>query len=92
MFIFVLQNIYGKTVFTYRSQTDESQSNSGFSRQESPLPLYEKLDEKLVAKKKPKSYDKLTLMIYISLVGFCLSFGWFITLEFPVLFRYFFSN
>ncbi|CAI4556714.1 APG_G0028350.mRNA.1.CDS.1 [Saccharomyces cerevisiae] len=91
MFIFVLQNIYGKTVFTYRSQTDGSQSNSGFSRQESPLPLYEKLDEKLVAKKKPKSYDKLTLMIYISLVGFCLSFGWFITLEFPVLFRYFFQ-
>ncbi|CAI4034243.1 hypothetical protein SMKI_10G0270 [Saccharomyces mikatae IFO 1815] len=91
MFIFVLQNIYGKTVFTYKSQTDDSQNNSGFSRQESPLPIYEKLDEKLVAKNNPKSYDKLTLMIYISVVGFCLSFGWFITLEFPVLFKYFFQ-
>ncbi|CAI4043461.1 hypothetical protein SKDZ_10G0260 [Saccharomyces kudriavzevii ZP591] len=91
MFIFVLQNIYGKAVFTYKSQTNGSPTGSGFSRQESPLPIYEKLDEKLVTENKPKSYDKLTLMIYISLVGFCLSFGWFTVLEFPVLFNYFFQ-
>lgn len=89
MFIFVLQNIYGKTVFTYRSQKDSSQTNSGSSRQDSPLPIYEKFNEQPAIENVPKSYDKLTLMIYISLVGFCLSFCWFITLEFPILFKYF---
>ncbi|EJS43202.1 YJL193W [Saccharomyces arboricola H-6] len=89
MFIFVLQNIYGKKVFTFRSQTDGTKSHSGSSRQESPLPMYEKSNEKLITNNKPKSYDKLTLMIYISLVGFCLSFFWFIVLEFPVLYKYF---
>ncbi|CAI4044267.1 hypothetical protein SUVZ_10G0190 [Saccharomyces uvarum] len=89
MFIFVLQNIYGKTVFTYRSQNYSSQTNSGSSRQDSPLPIYEKSNEQPAMENVPKSYDKLTLMIYISLVGFCLSFCWFITLEFPILFKYF---
>ncbi|QID85940.1 hypothetical protein GRS66_008539 [Saccharomyces pastorianus] len=89
MFIFVLQNIYGKTVFTFRSQKDGVQTNSGSSREDSPLPIYEKSNERPAMQNVPKSYDKLTLMIYISLVGFCLSFCWFITLEFPILFKYF---
>lgn len=35
-----------------------------------------------------KKYDKMTLMIYISSIGFSLSFFWFITMEFPIIYHY----
>lgn len=92
MFIFVGQNIYGKSVFTFKSTplTELPQSHN-LHREESPLPMYEKPRETTpnnFHSVKPKKYDKLTLMIYISSVGFMLSFGWFITLELPTIWRY----
>ncbi|CCD23079.1 uncharacterized protein NDAI_0B00450 [Naumovozyma dairenensis CBS 421] len=95
MFIFVGQNIYGKKVFTYKS---ENQINPTLDRVEdyrenSPLPYYEgKMKMPEIQPHKPKSYDKLTLMIYISLVGFALSFCWFMALEFPIIWGHLFHG
>ncbi|CCF58756.1 hypothetical protein KAFR_0F01590 [Kazachstania africana CBS 2517] len=87
MFIFVFQNIYGKKVFTFKSSTLKLDN---LHREESPLPLYsgKKVESKFRPVLPAQKYDKLTLMIYISTVGFMLSLGWFLTLEFPVLVRY----
>lgn len=78
MLIFVVQNIYGKGVFTFKQE--DTLENQAPKRDESPLPTF--IERKTVGKLS-KKYDKLTLLIYIPLVGFCLSFGWFMTLEFP---------
>lgn len=90
MFIFVGQNIYGKSVFTFKSTPiSKFTQESHLHREESPLPIYtEQKDSQNFHSVKPKKYDKLTLMIYISSVGFLLSFGWFITLEFPLIWKY----
>lgn len=78
MLIFVAQNIYGKDVFTFKRNV--SPEKQEMVRDDSPLPIFA---ERPNTASHPKKYDKLTLLIYIPLVGFCLSFGWFITLEFP---------
>lgn len=78
MLIFVVQNIYGKSVFTYQKKAISEKLHNG--KAESPLPSYV---TKKTATYDRKQYDKLTLLVYIPLVGFCLSFGWFMTLEFP---------
>ncbi|QEU61915.1 hypothetical protein KDRO_E07980 [Kluyveromyces lactis] len=76
MLIFVGQNMYAKNIFTYR--TNE-------------LPTTNKYDATW-QKTSPKKYDKLTLMMYISAVGFLLSIGWFVTLELPTLCSNFFNE
>ena len=77
MFIFVAQNIHGKKIFTFKS--DANGSDSG--KEGTPLPYYRN-------EKQSVKYDKLTLMIYISSVGFCLSLGWFTFLELPIVYDY----
>lgn len=81
MVIFASQNIYGKGVFTYRQD-----HSSKLDKAVSPLPFYA---ERKDAPKIPVSikYDKLTLMTYISLVGFSLSFGCFMSLEFSTVYN-----
>ena len=92
MFIFVGQNIYGKKVFTYKSNPTDIDNLRNYDSQkaDSPLPVY--ADKKEYKEEyrddEPVTYDKLTLMIYISLVGFCMSFGWFIMLELPLIWGY----
>ncbi|GCE99544.1 hypothetical protein ZYGM_001463 [Zygosaccharomyces mellis] len=81
MVIFASQNIYGKGVFTYKQE-----NSSRLDKAVSPLPLYTERKGNLSVPESFK-YDKLTLMIYISLVGFSLSFGCFMSLEFPVVFK-----
>lgn len=90
MFIFVGQNIYGKSVFTFKSSpVSKLQQDSQLYREESPLPIYsEESNSNNFPSVKPKKYDKLTLMIYISTVGFMLSFCWFITLELPIIWNH----
>lgn len=78
MLIFVAQNIYGKNVFTLRPEGLSEKPD--LARDGSPLPIFV---EKKTNMSCPKSYDKLTLLIYIPLVGFCLSFLWFVNLELP---------
>lgn len=78
MLIFVAQNIYGKNVFTFQEEVIMQKPES--TRAESPLPSYVRKDSTSCS---PKKYDKLTLLVYIPLLGFSLSFGWFMTLEFP---------
>ncbi|QLQ80234.1 hypothetical protein HG537_0D02350 [Torulaspora globosa] len=78
MLIFVAQNIYGKSVFTYQKKVISGKLNN--AKAQSPLPSY---ITKKTTNYDRKNYDKLTLLLYIPLVGFCLSFGWFMTLEFP---------
>ncbi|KAL3234472.1 hypothetical protein RNJ44_03234 [Nakaseomyces bracarensis] len=90
MFIFVMQNIYGKKVFTYKRNHEvtmikKKKSFYKLENNSSELPIY---SESKTLSPKTTKYDKLTLMIYISLVGFCLSFFWFMTMEFPVVWRY----
>ncbi|CCK69332.1 uncharacterized protein KNAG_0C02210 [Huiozyma naganishii CBS 8797] len=85
MFIFVGQNIYGKKVFTFKSKVTKLKNEP--EREDSPLPIYSELKPRGEEIGKIK-YDKMTLMIYISSVGFLLSFGWFMTLEFPIVWGY----
>lgn len=80
MLVFVAQNIYGKSVFTFKDGSDPQKHS--ISKAESPLPSYIKKKSLNSTRRK---YDKLTLLIYIPLVGFSLSFGWFMTLELPQL-------
>lgn len=87
MLVFVAQNMYGKQVFT-NTPTHVSTIKQSF-KESSPLPLY---SEKKFGSLKSRKYDKLTLMIYISAVGFVLSFGWFLTLELPTVWRLFYHN
>lgn len=89
MLIFVMQNIYGKKVFTYKRKHEKTmiqKKKSFYKLGDSPseLPIY---SESKTLSPKTTKYDKLTLMIYISMVGFCLSFFWFMTLEFPIVWR-----
>lgn len=85
MLVFVFQNIYGKKVFTY----DEKPALDDYhSAKKETLPVYQAPTTKWY--KTPlllstKKYDKMTLMIYISLFGFCSSFLWFVALELPLL-------
>lgn len=90
MLIFVGQNIYGKKVFTFQSSAaTRFQKLHGLHREDSPLPIYaSKSDNSTQKLTKEVKYDKLTLMIYISTVGFLLSFCWFMTIEFPILLNY----
>ncbi|CDO92395.1 unnamed protein product [Kluyveromyces dobzhanskii CBS 2104] len=76
MLIFVAQNIYAKNIFTFRS--NELPTTNNYNA--------------LCQKTSPKKYDKLTLMMYISSVGFLLSLGWFVTLELPTLWGNFFNE
>ncbi|CAB4254698.1 similar to Saccharomyces cerevisiae YJL193W Putative protein of unknown function, predicted to encode a triose phosphate transporter subfamily member based on phylogenetic analysis [Maudiozyma barnettii] len=85
MFIFVAQNIHGKKIFTFKSDSKLISERVHNSKESTPLPFYN--NEKVGIK-----YDKLTLMIYISSVGFCLSLGWFSFLEFPIVWNYVFGN
>ena len=77
MFIFVAQNIHGKKIFTFKPDVKDSDSG----KESTPLPYYRN-------EKQSIKYDKLTLMIYISSVGFCLSLGWFAFLELPIVLDY----
>ena len=91
MFVFVAQNIYGKSVFTFKSTpVTEFEKRHHLHREYSPLPIYNEQDKSSYDShsKKPKKYDKLTLMIYISVIGFLLSLGWFVTLELPIIWRH----
>lgn len=81
MLIFVAQNIYGKEVFTFKQENSLPQDLKA-AKAGSPLPIY---SERMATSAHLKKYDKLTLMIYIPLVGFCLSLGWFMTLELPMI-------
>lgn len=81
MLIFVAQNIYGKEVFTFKQENSPPQDHEA-SKADSPLPIY---SERMATSARLKKYDKLTLMIYIPLVGFCLSLAWFLPLEFPMI-------
>ncbi|CCE63442.1 hypothetical protein TPHA_0E03520 [Tetrapisispora phaffii CBS 4417] len=86
MFIFVFQNIYGKKVFTFKKDDDNICILPKVNSTE------QLMDEKYAFgshhKISNKCYDKLTLMLYISSVGFILSFFWFITFELPTILRY----
>ncbi|CCH60809.1 hypothetical protein TBLA_0D03090 [Henningerozyma blattae CBS 6284] len=83
MFIFVFQNIYGKTVFTYKENSLLPLVNkNGKFKEESPMPIY---SERKTASSHNTKYDKLSLMIYISIVGYCFSFWWFLRYEFSTL-------
>lgn len=81
MLIFAAQNVYGKGVFTYKQE-----SSNRLDKAVSPLPVYVERKGNLSIPESIK-YDKLTLMLYISLVGFSLSFGWFITWEFSTVYE-----
>lgn len=81
MIIFAGQNIYGKGVFTYKQE-----NSNRFDKAVSPLPLYTERKGSLTVPESVK-YDKLTLMMYISLVGFLLSLGCFMGLEFSTVFN-----
>ena len=70
MLIFVVQNIHAKTIFTSR-------------KEELPISSKQKYASAWNATSRRK-YDKLTLMIFISMVGFMMSLGWFVTLELPI--------
>ncbi|KAG0672473.1 hypothetical protein C6P45_001935 [Maudiozyma exigua] len=85
MLIFVAQNIHGKKVFTFKSDSKEAGEKSKNSKESTPLPYY-RSEKKLI------KYDKLTLMVYISSVGFCLSLGWFFFLEFPIVWNHIFGS
>lgn len=90
MFIFVMQNIYGKKVFTYKRNHEKTmipKKKSIYNLGDNPseLPIF---SESKTLSPKTTKYDKLTLMIYISLVGFSLSFFWFMTIEFSTVWRY----
>lgn len=87
MFIFVAQNIHGKKVFTFKSNSKSIKTQFDNNKEDSPLPFY-KEKNRLNDGNLSVKYDKLTLMIYISLVGFCLSFGWFSFLELPIVWNY----
>ncbi|EDO18982.1 hypothetical protein Kpol_2002p53 [Vanderwaltozyma polyspora DSM 70294] len=83
MFIFVFQNLYGKKVFTYRSDPTTilpKVHSTDSIKENSPFPNHTPVKE--------TKYDKLTLMIYISTVGFLLSFGWFLLFELPIVLAY----
>ncbi|CAR27242.1 hypothetical protein ZYGR_0I05160 [Zygosaccharomyces rouxii] len=80
MIIFASQNIYGKGVFTYKQE-----NANRLDRAVAPLPLYTEKKGTLTVPESIK-YDKLTLMMYISLVGFSLSFGCFMSLEFSTVY------
>lgn len=82
MLVFVAQNIYGKNVFTFKEEAPLQKTQK--IRADSPLPIYVDRNSTIGGTKK---YDKLTLLTYIPLVGFCLSFGWFMTLEFPAIWQ-----
>lgn len=79
MLIFVIQNIYAKNIFTYKSDYNE-------------LPIATSKSDYRRSLRSPRKYDKLTLMIYISVVGFSISLGWFIALELPTLWANFFHE
>ncbi|KAH3899744.1 uncharacterized protein SCODWIG_02532 [Saccharomycodes ludwigii] len=107
MLIFVLQNIYAKSVFTYKSTSHvddqvgnillpdkidiiQSSASNHNNNPDTLLPVFKPRQVKQHYSKSignntnnnyPK-YDKMTLMIYISVVGFFLSSVWFLTLEF----------
>ncbi|KAL6947285.1 hypothetical protein ACO0QE_002165 [Hanseniaspora vineae] len=87
MLVFVFQNIYGKKVFTY----DEKPVNHNYqSAKKGALPVYQEPTTKWYKASllsSTKKYDKMTLMVYISLFGFCSSFLWFVTLELPLLWQ-----
>lgn len=90
MLVFVTQNIYGKSVFTFKSTPlTEFDKRKHLHHEDSPLPLYNEENHSVNTQPtKPKKYDKMTLMIYISVIGFLLSFGWFVTLELPIVWRH----
>lgn len=84
MLVFVAQNIYGKKVFTFRQ--DPAASPLGpKERNASPLPVYA---NRKALSAQATQYDKLTLMIYISAVGFTFSIGWFLALEWPIIWNH----
>ena len=82
MFIFVFQNLYGKKVFTYKNETILPKVNESERKHNEGSPILNNTSNKNI------KYDKLTLMIYISSVGFLLSFGWFTTFELPIILKY----
>lgn len=90
MLVFVAQNIYGKSVFTFKTTPlTEFEKRNHLHREDSPLPLYNEENNPSTTKsKRSKKYDKMTLMIYISVIGFLLSLGWFIILEVPTIWRH----
>lgn len=81
MLIFAAQNVYGKGVFTYKQE-----NSNRFDKAVSPLPIYMERKGNVIIPESIK-YDKLTLMLYISLVGFSLSFGWFMTWEYSTIYN-----
>ena len=84
MLVFVAQNIYGKKVFTFR-QDPASSPLEPKERNASPLPVY---TNRKALSAQATQYDKLTLMIYISAVGFTFSIGWFLALEWPIIWNH----
>lgn len=84
MLIFVGQNLYGKSVFTTPKHDHSLKiSDSRGNLKDQDLPIYRSVDSD-----RTKKYDKLTLMLYISILGFISSFCWFIALELPVVWRF----
>lgn len=99
MIIFVLQNIYGKNVFTFKLKSGvrtqlapQIRGTHSASASGSGLPIFQKAkpnSEDNTMRPAKKSYDKLTLMIYISSLGFLMSLGWFTYFELPIVLDYF---
>ncbi|KAH3684388.1 hypothetical protein WICPIJ_004637 [Wickerhamomyces pijperi] len=110
LLVFVSQNIYGKTVFTYNQKhfNDHQELALGKSSSEIVLPIYNDLSEKEIEQRKAarnyeaqvaqaqkstrpmttagrKKYDKLTLLLFCSIVGSLLSLPWFLIYEYPII-------
>lgn len=111
LFIFVGQNIYGKTVFTFNQKhvNDPTELALPHEDKSSTLPItrtdreqekeqelhdnevnYQLEVEKSSLTKFPKirnKYDKLTLLLYCSILGALLSLPWFLYIEAPQFLR-----
>lgn len=111
LFIFVAQNIYGKTVFTFNQQSANNHANlaigdnsaaavinNDFNDTILPLnnssPDFSNYNDDNSGKVKFKlklshsnrnrnQYDKLTLLLHCSALGFLISLPWFLYIELP---------
>lgn len=111
LFIFVAQNIYGKTVFTFNQKSANNHANLAIGDNSSAaiinndfsdtiLPLNnsspdflnynddnsDKVKFKLKlnnSNSNRNQYDKLTLLLHCSALGFLISLPWFLYIELP---------
>lgn len=93
MLIFVLQNVYGKKIFTFKNDsilpvTNRNASNEKISRSTTPFSDYSETPSSFKPNKNDIKYDKLTLMIYISIIGYSFSCFLFIIYDIPSTFNY----